>query len=626
MKRNIYIYIYVFVFFIILFLFYNYLKKNKFIENFKNESTYEGIFPFDITPLYQIEKPLRCSNTFYFPEPNNGQIFNIPGHKLKYCRGAINSKIRYYQIEKNDIGYDLKCYNENQEFAIPGYLLKYHGQNTIDDVKIQPINEVIIENFDNTTRFPFEIRNLYADTNIQIDDCENMFLFPKPEEYQKFKIPGFVLEFCSSARNSRVPFYNITNGEVDGELCYIKDDEFGIPGYILTYTAEQRPYGTFKMKMNWKGKEFYDGENNWVFYKNKKCNMNKLQDKGNVYITDDTGEKVCCTEKKEGAVCFGRFNKQINTLDDDDTVLKIKLSKKVNEKPSSIKLESKQLFAGCIAFIDVKHMPVGLSVWGTIRLTEDSDNPNASEIDLVQSFNSVIGTYNEKYERENENIYRKEQSKNITSLFTRIETRCEQDIPNLLPYPLSGEDSRESNKCNNDLYGCKVFGPEQSAGSTFNNENGGLFICFPDIGGNIMMWFFKYGSLDYNKFSNYNSDSDFSITDLGQPHTTYNRCRGSFGSMKLSIDINVCGTRGGGYFPSLKKEQPVDFEWLPPIASTDEARQKACDMYIESIKERSTDDEVQPPIFDKAYWEIRNIKIFGNIYSRYDSVNSPFNG
>jgi CTP:phosphocholine cytidylyltransferase-like protein len=65
---------------------------------------------------------------------------------------------------------------------------------------------------------------------------------------------------------------------------------------------------------------------------------------------------------------------------------------------------------------------------------------------------------------------------------------------------------------------------------------------------------------------------------------------------------------------------------MTPIVSTDKARQKACDMYIESIKERSTDDEIQPLIFDKAYWEIRNIKIFGNINSRYDSVNSPFNG
>ena len=530
-KINLENFLFLFILLVILFLILKKIKKSKLLETYENDE--ENInFTYSVRKLYSKKSSDNTCNIFPFPAPKNGEEFKVPGYILKFCMGHnIKTLIPYYTIKK-DVEFDekeWKCYKLDDEFGIPGYIL-----SKLQDVSINPpistdpppfeTNLQIIESFQNIIRFPFETVKLYRDITI----C-NIFPFPKPEEEYEFRIPGKILQFCSTATNTMIPYYKIIAGDIYEELCYKKGSEFAIPGYKFTYTAEDMPGGPYVLDKSWVGEEFtpltnFRSGKDWIFYKNKpdnkKCrftnDINEQATWGDLGVgrflngplpteedKDNDGDIVCCSEKKDGRVCFGSWYNQINV--DSDNVLKIQLSKKKQEHfPRSIKLEThNNNFRTGLFVIDIKHMPVGLSVWGTIRLTRDSDNINSDEIDIIQATN----IQDDKRIRETENIYRKEPTKNISSLFTSLQSgnRCMQSVTShLIPIQPGDTPEPKYNDCAGDLFGCKTLGLDDvvSSGIPFNKEGGGIFICEVKDMGAVSCWYVpKKDNLKYKKIN-----------------------------------------------------------------------------------------------------------------------------
>ena len=641
-----------FVVFILLLYFTFYFSK---IEKFKsnknqyiNSSLYIENFPFEIKFLYdrsasRIDSNWVCSS-FPFPQPQNGDNFRIPGKILTFCMGARLSYVPYYNVKDDeDFMNSYDKYKNGDRFAIPGYEFVFINNNENNN---NENNNKIIESFggeDDLGIFPYS-------TDILTDN------FPMLEDGEQFRIAGFILEFCKnwSERNihGKLTHYKIIKDEDFGsdnifnETCFKSGMVFGIPGYILTYQPVNAPIGNYKFFISWKGNEFYDYEKKWNYYKNKTCSLPDMRNgcrftnRGNYcgeptkkIEVDNNGDSICCNHRDGNNVCYGEWRNLLSSQNNNliMKLLPIKNIENINETVlKAVKIESNVAFTSGLFIIDVKHVPIGLTVSGTLCLTNGNDLFEATEINIMDVFNATNRENSEN--REKDDTYRKNQTQNISSITnyntqSSRNTGCFQDVPYLIPYTSKykleteqeiKEYKQNERDCSNELYGCNSFGPIESSGDVLNRNNGGVFICEWKEVNQIKLWFFKYGSKEYNDLTKNEKEIDTGILQFNKPYIIYNSsCRKQLvPNMKLSLGIDVCGKKASNFFPSIKKEQSSSFNYMPPLTASNEERIKACKKYLKSIPNENLEEH-----FKDAYWDIRSIRVFTDV----DSIGPVLN-
>ena len=330
-----------------------------------------------------------------------------------------------------------------------------------------------------------------------------------------------------------------------------------------------------KLIHNWTGDNFGINKD-WSFYKNTPCSAGGCPwtDKGPgcgatwETRTDDTPTLICCAEPTSGNVCYGQWNDLISF---PGTQIKISIQSDIDKSKypqsitrNSVRLESIQTYNGGLFIFDLQHIPEGLGTWPSIWLVGE-DWPNNGEIDIIEGVNSAILTSDIRIPADQSNV--------ITTLHTS--SGCTQNnIPNIL--------NTNCNAGNNGTIGCGVEGPPNSFGASFNNLNGGVFVCEWILDGTIKVWFFSRLNIPDDINSNNPNPSKWN-----EPYVNFQPCIGHFKDLKIIINTTLCGQWAGNVFPSING--------IPPGGGMN-----SCLGYLSDKNAK----------LDKAYWLINSIKVF----------------
>ncbi|KAF7539837.1 hypothetical protein G7Z17_g12340 [Cylindrodendrum hubeiense] len=205
----------------------------------------------------------------------------------------------------------------------------------------------------------------------------------------------------------------------------------------------------------------------------------------------------------------------------DSAVLRVDTSVGPGDSPDastgrfSVRVESKNTYENGLFVFDVKHTPYGCGTWPALWLTDRSNWPDNGEIDVMEATNNATDG-------------------NQMTLHTT--DQCSMNVRR------KETGSALKKNCNwekNDNEGCGVSAEEDSYGTAFNSDGGGVMAMeWRDAG--IRMWQFGRGSIP-SDITNKTPDPSTWGTALADFPSTDCDIGSHFKNNSIIVNIDLCG-------------------------------------------------------------------------------------